>query len=46
MAILFSRCLNSVQGVVDYVILFGGVSVAPSIQDGPSVYVKMGPYGK
>ena len=38
--------LNSVQGVVDYVILLGRVLVVPSIQEGPSVYVQMGSYEK
>ena len=46
MEILFSRCLNYIQGVVDYVILLGGVPVVPSIQGSPSVYVRMGFYGK
>ena len=46
MTILFFRCLNSVQEVVDYVILFGGVPVVLGIQEGSSVYVRMGSYEK
>ena len=42
MEILFSRCLKFIQAVVIYFMLLGKVSIFPSIQEGPSVYVRMG----